>query len=143
MKQLTLIDKAFLLKRTPLFAMLDLDLLLVISDKLETLRLDDGDVVFAVSEPGTRVYFVVKGSILLEAENGKQIAEISTPDFFGDESLFSEKPRAYLAKSVGESLLLSLSKTNLLTIISECPQVAIGLLQAYTTSNQIRLRKES
>lgn len=143
MKQLTLIDKAFLLKRTPLFAMLDLDLLLVISDKLETMRLDAEDVVFGVQEPGTRVYFVVKGTIILEEENGKQIAELTTPDFFGDESLFSEKPRAYLAKSVGESQLLSLSKTNLLTIISECPQVAVGLLQAYAASNQIRLKKES
>jgi CRP/FNR family cyclic AMP-dependent transcriptional regulator len=142
MKSLTLIDKAFLLKRTPLFAMLDLDLLLVISDKLESLSLDDGDVVFTVSEPGTRVYFIVKGTILLEEESGKPIAELTTPDFFGDESLFSEKPRAYMAKSLGDSFLLTLSKTNLLTIISECPQVAVGLLQAYTSTNQIRLKKE-
>ncbi len=143
MKPLTLIDKAFLLKRTPLFAMLDLDLLLVISDKLETLRLDAGDQVFAISDPGTRVYFIVSGTINVEDSLGKRQIALTTPDFFGDESLFSEKPRAYHAKAQTESLLLSLSKTNLLTIISECPQVAVGLLQAYASSNQLRLNKES
>lgn len=143
MKQLTLIDKAFLLKKTPLFAMLDLDLLLVISDKLETLRLDEEDVVFAVSDPGTRVYFIVKGVIEIQGQNGKAPFELSTPAFFGDESLFSEKPRAYAAIAKSESLLLSLSKTNLLTIISECPQVAVGLLQAYASTNPMRFNQEA
>lgn len=142
MKLLTLIDKAFLLKRTPLFAMLDLDLLLVISDKLETLRLDAEDVVFAISDPGTRVYFIVKGTIEIQSQNGKGPIRLATPDFFGDESLFSEKPRAYQAKAVTETQLLSLSKPNLLTIISECPQVAVGLLQAYASTNQMRINQE-
>lgn len=142
MKPLTLIDKAFLLKRTPLFAMLDLDLLLVISDKLEMLRLDEGDVIFAVGDPGTRVYFVVKGTIEITDQNETLLTTLETPDFFGDESLFSEKPRAYGAKAKDDVQLLSLTKTNLLTIISECPQVAVGLLQAYASVNQIRINKE-
>lgn len=143
MRQLTLIDKAFLLKRTPLFGMLDLDLLLVISDKLETVQMDHDDYIFAVGEVATRMYFIVKGAIEIKDEQNRVLAQLRTPDFLGDESIFSEKPRGYSASAKTDALLLSLSKTNLLTIISECPQVAVGLLQCYTSYNKFRPRKES
>lgn len=141
MKVLTLIDKAFILKRTPMFGMLDLDLLLVISDKLEALPLHPGDYVFASGEAASRMFFVVKGVIQVVDMQKKQIALLHPPEFFGDEALLSEAPRKYDARCQTESLLLSLSKTNLLTILSECPQVAIGLLQAYTSLHDFRPRK--
>lgn len=142
MKHLTLIDKAFLLKRTPLFGMLDFDLLLVISDKIGTLPLDAEDTIFAIQEPGTRMYFIAKGEVEVFDEQKRLITTLQTPDFFGDESLFSDKPRGYSARCKTDTLLLTLSKTNLLTIISECPQVAVGLLQSYTSFHKFRSRKE-
>lgn len=141
MKQLTLIDKAFLLKRTPLFGMLDLDLLLIISDKLGTVQSDADERLFAAGEPAARIYFIVKGTIDIFDTSKKLLASLQTPDFFGDEALLSDQPRGYSAISKTDTLLLTLSKTNLLTIISECPQVAVGLLQAYTSSHKFRPRK--
>lgn len=143
MKHLTLIDKAFLLKKTPLFGMLDLDLLLIISDKLGIISVDAGEHIFAIGDPANRMYFIVKGEVEILDEKQKPIASLYTPDFFGDEALFSEAPRGYFAISKVNALLLTLSKTNLLTIISECPQVAIGLLQAYTSYHKFRPRKEA
>ena len=140
MKTLTLIDKAFLLKRTPLFNMLDLDLLLIISDKLGTIHADAGECIFAIGEPAVRLYFIVKGTIDILDKERKLLAHLHTPDFFGDEALLSDQPRGYSAISQTDTHLLTLSKTNLLTIISECPQVAVGLLQAYTSSHQFRQR---
>lgn len=142
MKLLTLIDKAFLLKRTPVFGMLDFDLLLVVSDKLETLNFQSADQIFAVGEPASRMYFIVKGAVDILDEYNKPIVTLRTPEFFGDEAVLSDKTRGYSATSKTDSLILTLSKTNLLTIISECPQVAVGLLQAYTSYNKFRPRKE-
>lgn len=142
MKPLTLIDKAFLLKQTSLFGMLDLDLLLVISDKLGSLEFDPGDCIFASGELALRMYFIVKGEVEIKSTEKQVLETLLAPDFFGDEALFSEKLRGYTAISKTETLLLTLSKTNLLTIISECPQVAVGLLQAYTSFNKFRPRKE-
>lgn len=142
MNTLTLIDKAFLLKQTPLFGMLDLDLLLVISDKLGTVEFDDDDIIFAAGESAQRMYFIVKGTVEIHSEEKHLLATLRAPDFFGDEALFSDQLRGYSAVSKSESLFLTLSKTNLLTIISECPQVAVGLLQAYTSFNKFRPRKE-
>lgn len=142
MNQLTLIDKAFLLKQTSLFSMLDLDLLLIISDKLGLTEFDEGDLVFATGEAAIRMYFIVKGEIEIQSQDKQVLGTLRAPDFFGDESLFSDQSRGYNAICKTDVMLLTISKTNLLTIISECPQVAVGLLQAYTSFNKFRPRKE-
>lgn len=124
MKKIGLIDKAFLLKRTPLFSNVELDLILAAADKLGLSDWDPGETIFNIGDEATRMYFIAQGEVDCNDQR------LSPPHFFGDEALFNERPRAYKAVSVGETLLLTLSKTNLLTIISECPQVAVGLLQA-------------
>ena len=139
MKKLTLIDKAFYLKRTPLFCTLDLNLLLPIADKLGVAEFDANEVIFSPDDEGFRMYFIIRGFV--EIRNEHQIlATLSNEEFFGDESLFNEKPRAYKAIAKMDTLLLSLSRTNLFTIISECPNVAVGFLQVYTSRTQFRLR---
>jgi len=139
MKPLALIDRAFFLKKIPLFATLDLDLLLPIADKLGIAAYQANEHIFGINDEASRMYFIVKGTVEIRDES-KLLAILHSEDFFGDESLFNEKPRAYRALSTTETLLLSISRTNLLTIISECPTVAIGFLQAYTQTTPFRSR---
>ena len=133
MKKLTLIDKAFILKKTPLFESLDLDLLLPIADKLTLLHFDTGDNIFSINDDAKRMYFIAKGTVEILSQEKQMISILEEDDFFGDEAIFSEKPRAYHAFSKKDSTLLALSRTNLLTIISESPSVAISLLQIYAS----------
>lgn len=141
MKRLTLIDKALLLKKTSLFGTLDLDLLLPIADKLNPVEYDEGETVFGEGEQGNRMFLIVEGQVQLK--NDKQSILLDGEDFFGDEALFNEQPRTYAAISKTDSVLLILSRTNLLTIISEAPSVAVALLQVYTTASPFRTRKEN
>lgn len=138
MKRLTLIDKAFLLKRSPLFNALDLDLLLSIADKLGVVAFDPDDYIFVSGEEANRMYFIVKGKVDIFSSANEQICVLGPGDFFGEESLFSNKPRSYAAFSPIETEVLTLSRTNLYTIISECPSVALGFLQVYTSALQFR-----
>lgn len=140
MKKLSLIDKAFVLKRTPLFSELDLDLILTIADKLGISVFEENETVFLFGDEATKMYFVVKGQLQLFDEEGQAMQELKPLDFFGDEALFNERPRYYTVKSMTESTLLTLSRTNLLTIISECPSVAVGLLQVYSSAHPLRAR---
>lgn len=141
MKKISLIDKAFLLKRTPLFSTLDLDLLLSIADKLGLSSLESGDTIFNIDQEANRMYLIAKGSVRIQDKNRRQLALLGVDDFFGDESLFYEKPRSYEAICHEDSVLLTLSRTNLLTIISECPSVAVGFLQVYSSNLTFRPRK--
>lgn len=143
MKRPTLIDKAFLLKRTPLFSALDLDLLLGIADKLSSVDYDRGDFVFFPNEEANRMYFIFRGEVEIRVNPPKPYLTLKSGDFFGEESLFNNQPRAYEALCPIETHLLTLSRTNLYTIISECPSVALGFLQVYTPAMKFRPFKES
>lgn len=142
MKNLTLIDKAFFLKRSPLFSALDLDLLLTIADKLVLVKFEPKDYVFIADEDANRMYFVVSGDVEIRSSAHEAICSLTPGDFFGEESLFSNKRRAYEALCLTETFLLTLSRVNLFTIISECPSVAVGFLQVYASAVNFRPIKQ-
>lgn len=128
----SLIDKAFFLKRVRLFHELELELLLAIGEKLHEDDYDAKEKIFAFNQAANRIYFVVKGSVEILNANGKSLGLLGAHQYFGDESLFNEQPRAYSAVCQTNTLLLSLSRSHLLSIISECPSVAVSLIQAYS-----------
>lgn len=138
MKELNLIDKAFLLKKTSLFGSLDLDLLLTIADKLDSIAYSKGDLIFNSGQDANQMYLIADGSVLIEHQQ-KQ-TKLCTGEFFGDEAVFNEKSRAYTAKSLTPTLLLTLSRNHLLGIIAECPSVAVALLEAYSANIGFRNR---
>lgn len=142
MNKLTLIDKAFFLKKTLLFDMLDLDLLLAIAEKMQALSFNAESVIFGPDEEAFRMYFITEGDVEICDPNGELLRVLHPGEFFGDESMFNERPRAYQATSQTDCILLALSRTNLLNIISECPSVAVGLLQTYALGMQFRPRKQ-
>lgn len=137
---LTLIDKAFLLKKNPLFSSLDIDQLLTIADKLEKESYKKGTKVFQTGQDANRIYFIASGTLVLKNKNGSVLGEITTLDLFGDEGVLSEKPRAYDALCQTDVLLLSLSATHLQTILSECPSVSSSFLEAYASNLEFRKR---
>lgn len=138
--KLNLIDKAFLLKKTALFGSLDLDLLLTISDRLEMVVHRQAEKVFQLDQDAHRMYFIVDGRVLIQDKEGNALAQLTAGEFFGDESLFHEKPRTYEAICETPLTLLALSRSHLLSIIAECPTVAIALLESYTQGTEFRKR---
>ena len=140
MRRLNLIDKAFFLKKSSLFGALDLELLLSIADKMESLHYRPEDTVFQPDHDAQRMYLILSGNLSVIDKRGNQLAELSMGDFFGDESLFNEKRRAYGVFCKTKVELLSLSRAHLLSIIHECPSVAISLLETYATQVSFRNR---
>lgn len=127
----SLIEKAFFLKRVRLFADLSLELLLAIAEKLYEDDYDPQEKVFEAGQVANRIYLVFEGSVEIVDSWGKPLQELGAFDFFGDESLFNEQPRAYSARCLKKSLFYTLSRSHLLSILSECPTVALALLQGY------------
>ncbi len=142
MKQLSLIEKAFFLKKTRLFQDLDLDLLVAIADKMNQDIYEKGEKVFDFNQRANRMYLIANGKVGLFDEKEELIAHLSKSDFFGDESLLNEKERAYFAICEEKTLFLTLTKNHLMTILSECPNTAIALLQSYAQTMSHRYLKE-
>jgi CRP/FNR family cyclic AMP-dependent transcriptional regulator len=127
----SLIEKAFFLKKVRLFNELDLELLLAIAEKLHEDDYDSGEKVFTTGQVANRIYLIVSGTVQLLDERFKLLTELTAGDYFGDESLFNEQSRGYAAICKTDALFLTLSRSHLLSIISECPSVAVALLHAY------------
>lgn len=140
MKALNVLDKAFLLKKTSLFASLDLDLLLTIADKMELLNFASEEKIFQSNQNASRMYLIVDGKVEILNKAHQSIAVLKPVEFFGDEGIFNEKPRSYTAVCTSNVLLLALSRSHLLSIIDECPNVAIALLEAYSQNIEFRER---
>lgn len=134
----SLIEKAFFLKKIPLFNELELELLLAIAEKLHEDDYDADEKIFGFGQVANRLYFIVRGTVKIFDEKSRLLAELNNDQYFGDESLFNERARAYSAICKTDTLLLSLSRSHLLSIISECPSVAISLLQLYSGQLQCR-----
>lgn len=45
------------------------------------------------------MYLIVEGEVLIENPHGEPLAKLTSGEFFGDESVFNEKPRTYNAKA--------------------------------------------
>jgi CRP-like cAMP-binding protein len=136
----SLIEKAFFLKKTRLFNELDLEILLSIAEKLHEDDYDSGEKIFSTGQVANRIYLIFQGTVQILDERMKPMAEIGAGDYFGDESLFNEQPRAYSTSCKTDCLFFTLSRSHLLSIISECPSVAVSLLQSYSQHLQCRHR---
>jgi CRP-like cAMP-binding protein len=128
----SLIEKAFFLKKVRLFSELDLELLLAVAEKLHEDDYDAGEKIFASGQVANRIYLIAEGVVQILDERMRPYAELGASDYFGDESLFNDHPRAYAAICKTDALFLTLSRSHLLGVLSECPSVAVALLQAYS-----------
>jgi CRP-like cAMP-binding protein len=127
----SLIEKAFFLKKVRLFHELDLELLLSIAEKLHEDDYDAGEKIFTPGQVANRIYLIAEGGVLIADEKMRSLAELGPGDYFGDEALFNEQLRSYVALCKKDALFLTLSRSHLLSVISECPSVAVSLLQSY------------
>jgi len=141
MKPLSLIEKAFFLKKVRIFSELDFELLLAVAEKLHDDDYDTGEKIFMTGQVANRIYFIAEGMVQLLDDRMGLRAALKQADFFGDESLFNDAPRTYSAICKTDAILLTLSRSHLLSIISECPSVAVALLQTYAHALPCRFLK--
>lgn len=127
----SLIEKAFFLKKSKLFSHLDLEILLAIAEKLYEDDYDKNETVFSPGQVANRVYILYSGGVDIY-QNDILLKKLTVGDFFGDESLFNDQSRGYTAICSQDTLFLTLSRSHLLSIITECPSVSVTLLQYYS-----------
>lgn len=125
------VEKAFLLKKTFLFAGLSLEHLFAIANKMDIVSLDKKEYIFRSNQSALHIYIIAKGKIELVDENNEILIELGEGDLFGDEALFNDQIHQYQARALTPCQLLTLTKKHLTAIISECPSVAINLLEAF------------
>ncbi len=109
------------LRHVDLFQGLPDDELRGVSEVVNGLTAQDGDVLFEEGEPGDCFYVVSKGAVeiskSIQGDGSEKLAVRRAGEAFGEMALLNDASRSATAKALEESLLLTLSRDDFETLV--------------------------
>jgi len=127
-----LIEKILFLKRISIFKSLNSQELRVIGEVVSEEEFASGEILFSQGQQGDCMYFIVEGKVEIYTGTPptiKILAVFEAGDFFGEMGLYDDKPRAASAMALNPSRVLVLRKGDFLELISDYPEVALGIMK--------------
>lgn len=129
MKEPNLIEKAFILKKTPIFADINLDHLLAIAEKLDAISVPKDHTLIKAGMIPQFFYVILQGTFE-KRFNDKTPSRVFSPgQILGEVALFKGEPYPYEVISLSSGFVLALTIKHLSSILVECPSVGIELLK--------------
>ena len=105
-----------------------------LADVVDSLTLNEGEILFQAGEPGESLFIVRSGSIeifIKDTVGQKIVLTISEAgDIFGELSLLDSGPRTATAVALSETELLVLDRDDLLLLFQKRPDSALNMLAA-------------
>ena len=133
-------DRLALLQKLPLFAELKSEDLAQLANKLQVRRKRKDESVFEKGDPGTTMFVVASGrvDIVLPSVDAEPVLlkEIGPGEYFGELSLFDDKPRSASARCGTQVEVLELDRPTLTEYLSGRPHAALAIL--HTMSERLR-----
>jgi CRP/FNR family transcriptional regulator, cyclic AMP receptor protein len=122
------------LSRAPLFEGLDENGARALRSRMNDVKLERGERLFAEGDDGDRLYVVLEGKLKLTraASDGREnlLSVIGPGEMFGELSLFDPRPRTSSASAVTEARLAALPHDKLLLWLEGQPEAALHMLRA-------------
>jgi CRP-like cAMP-binding protein/small-conductance mechanosensitive channel len=121
-------DAVEVLRRTPIFRLLEEDDLHQLASDLEHLSFASGEHIIRQGEEGDSMYFIVQGrvAILLASSDGveRQVSVMEPGEFFGESSLLTGEARNATALALTRVDCYRLDKAGLQGFIQRLPELA-------------------
>jgi len=124
------------LKGSPLFRDVPGEGLKRLSDFIQEKTVSPGEVIFNEQDLGDEMYFVHRGSIIVQKEIGGEKVVVETVDsggHFGEWAIIDDKPRAASAIADAEANLLVLHKNDFRSAVQDYPDIAFEVFRELTT----------
>ena len=107
--------------------------LVALAAKMRRLQVARNSVIFSYQDQGDAVYLVVEGRVKvhLHDEEGRELilADLGVSAVFGEMSLLDDCPRSATVTASEPCLLATLSRSEMMEVIQEHPEVAMAFLQ--------------
>jgi len=116
------------LAKTPVFGQLAQPALERMIQRMELVELTPGAVLFCEGEPGSRMYVVSEGEVIVES-NAHELARLGPGTFFGEIALVTELPRSATARAVGRVELLAIDRALLSEVASDIVPALLGFVR--------------
>ena len=125
---LSTVEKVLFLKSIDLFSQIPgEDLAQVALIATEEAR-EQGEEIFAEGEAGDALYLVLDGKVRVH-RGDRQIAELGERECFGEMAILDASPRSATVTSVRDTNLLKISREDFQEIMSEKPEIALGIIK--------------
>lgn len=122
-----------LLKKVPIFSNLKNDDLLKIRSLCVTKSYKRDRIILIEEDKGSSMFLIQCGRVKVSrmSEDGREVilSILESGDFFGELSLLDGKARSANVTAIEDSEVLLLRRGDLLKLIEDYPQIAIGLLK--------------
>jgi uncharacterized membrane protein len=125
---------AELLSQIPLFQGLGDEDREALAARLTEKNLRAGDIVFSQGEVGSSMYIVRSGAVQVYLPSAQKdvppviLKDVRTGEYFGELSLFDDKPRSASVRGVVDTVLLELTRDELAEHLSRSPRAAMTIL---------------
>ena len=125
---LSTVEKVLFLKSIDLFSQIPgEDLAQVALIATEEGR-EQGEEIFAEGEAGDALYLVLDGKVRVH-RGDRQIAELGERECFGEMAILDAAPRSATVTAVHDTNLLKISREDFQEIMSEKPEIALGIIK--------------
>lgn len=135
---LSRIERLIALKGADLFASTPEEALIEIADLLVEEEYAQGDAIFHKGDPGTSMYLIVAGSVLVH-DGQHTLNHLGPRDVFGEMAVLDPAPRAASVTALDDLLLLRLDYDLLADLLAYRVEVARGLLRVLNGHLRARL----
>ena len=126
-------ERIDLLRSTSLFEGLADEDLAALSSAVAERHLRAGEMVFREGDRGTEMYIVVSGdvNIHLPGDDSRRVSlkDVARGEYFGELSLFDDKPRSASAVATSDTVLIELSRVTLSDYLERRPRAAMAILR--------------
>lgn len=121
-----------MLKRVPLFALLDDEEAALLAAQVETQKFDPRQRIYKIGEPGKFAYVLMSGRVRVSTFDTDQqeviVDEPSTGEFFGFASMLDGAAHQTEAVALEESLCIEVSRDNIEELIKRKPHAGMDML---------------
>jgi sigma-B regulation protein RsbU (phosphoserine phosphatase) len=100
-----------------------------IVDRMRTVDVAAGEMVFSEGGPGDSMNIVVRGSISIH-KGGRVLRTLGAWEVFGEMALVDSSPRVAAASALEDTTLLRLEKQSFLELLKDRTELAVGMLRA-------------
>lgn len=134
-----------MLAQIPFFKDMEYEYLEMLSEKMQVLDIDKGQLIISEGDASKKMYFIIEGTVNIFRKNHKgrieYIYELSAPSYFGEMSIMDGGPRAASAEARTNTVLAELQWDDVRDLFEDKPEIMCYIFKNIGNVLSMRLRR--
>lgn len=134
-----------MLAQIPFFKDMENEYLEMLSEKMQVLNIDKGNLIISEGDVSKKMYFIIEGTVNIFRKNHKgrieYIYELDAPSYFGEMSIMDGGPRAASAEARTNTVLAELQWDDVRDLFEDKPEIMCYIFKNIGNILSMRLRR--